>query len=251
MPLLQCWLDKSLSAGLPPLKRRSRASPLVNDLTHFFPLQSFHKPLLLGCRCYSPSPFPPSWFLTLPPLPPPFHTLFAHTLQADGGKRCLYRRYFPLLKQPSTLQNQHGINKFNMNWKLMKCAPPPLPPDCQSPGRRLSTELLETRRERGREWDHCHNYTIKSSSQQNRKNWPAVRRLTWVTGNNMPGIPLWHGALSFSSQWGTGHIPGSNIHTVFQTGVIIHVCLCVELLLPNIHGRQSRLCPSCKMGKLN
>lgn len=83
-------------------------------------------------------PYPPS-------LPSSLSYTFAHTLQADGGKRCLYRRYFPLLKQPSTLQNQHGINKFNMNWKLMKCAPPPLPPGCQSPGRRLSTELLETR----------------------------------------------------------------------------------------------------------
>ncbi len=31
----------------------------------------------------------------------------------------------------------------------MKCAPPPLPPDCQSPGRRLSTELLETRQREG------------------------------------------------------------------------------------------------------
>lgn len=140
MPLLQCWLDKSLSAGLLPLKRRSRASLLVNDLTHFLPLQSFHESLLWGCRCYSASPFPPS----LAPLPPPFIQFCAH-IASRWRKRCLYRRY-PPFKQPSSLQNQHGINKFNMNWKLMKCEPPPLPPDCQPLG---NTELLEIRRREG------------------------------------------------------------------------------------------------------
>lgn len=95
VPLLQCWLDKSLSAGLLPLKRRSRASPLVNDLTHFFPLQSFHKPLLLGCRCYSPSPFPPSWFLTLPPPSLLSFIHFCTHIASRWRKRCLCRRYFP------------------------------------------------------------------------------------------------------------------------------------------------------------
>lgn len=141
MPLLQCWLDKSLSAGLLPLKRRSRASLLVNDLTHFLPLQSFHESLLWGCRCYSASPFPPS----LAPLPPPPLIQFCAHIASRWRKRCLYRRY-PPFKQPSSLQNQHGINKFNMNWKLMKCEPPPLPPDCQPLG---NTELLEIRRREG------------------------------------------------------------------------------------------------------
>lgn len=141
MPLLQCWLDKSLSAGPLPLKRWSRASLLVNDLTHFLPLQSFHESLLWGCRCYSASPFPPS----LAPLPPPPFIQFCAHIASRWRKRCLYRRY-PPFKQPSSLQNQHGINKFNMNWKLMKCEPPPLPPDCQPLG---NTELLEIRRREG------------------------------------------------------------------------------------------------------
>lgn len=77
--LLQCWVDKSFSAGLLPLKRRSCASPLVNDLTHFFPpLQSFHKSLLSGYRCYSPSPFPPSCFLNHPPTPTPPQPFIIH-----------------------------------------------------------------------------------------------------------------------------------------------------------------------------
>lgn len=141
MPLLQCWLDKSLSAGPLPLKRRSRASLLVNDLTHFLPLQSFHESLLWGCRCYSASPFPPS----LAPLPPPFHTvLCTHCKQME--EKVSLSKIPPPFKQPSSLQNQHGINKFNMNWKLMKCEPPPLPPDCQPLG---NTELLEIRRREG------------------------------------------------------------------------------------------------------
>lgn len=76
--------------------------------------------------------------------PPPFIQFCAH-IASRWRKRCLYRRY-PPFKQPSSLQNQHGINKFNMNWKLMKCEPPPLPPDCQPLG---NTELLEIRRREG------------------------------------------------------------------------------------------------------
>lgn len=145
--LLQCWVDKSFSAGLLPLKRRSCASPLVNDLTHFFfLLQSFHKSLLLGYHCYSPSPFPPSWFLNPPPTF--YHPLFHPYCKQMEEKVSISNMFFPLLKHPSTLQNQHGINKFNMNWKLMKCSPPPLLPDCQSLGGRLSSLKSGKERER-------------------------------------------------------------------------------------------------------
>lgn len=119
VPLLQCWLDKSLSAGLLPLERWSRASPLVNDLTHFFPLQSFHKPLLLGCRCYSPSPFPPSPFLTLPPpcFPPsllPFIHFCTH-IASRWRKRCLYRKiFFPFLSSLPPCRTSMGL--INSIW---------------------------------------------------------------------------------------------------------------------------------------
>lgn len=183
VPLLQCWLDKSLSAGLLPLKRRSCASPLVNDLTHFFPLQSFHKPLLLGCRSYSSSPFPPSWFLPPQPRTPTLYT-FAHTLQADGGKGVYMEEIFPFPMQPSIPQKQHGINKFNKNWKLMKYAPPP-PSWLPATGKKAEHRAPWDEAKKAREWDHCHNYTIKSSSQQNHKTgllsgvWPGWLATTY------------------------------------------------------------------------
>lgn len=212
VPLLQCWLDKSLSAGLLPLKRRSRASLLVNDLTHFLPLQSFHESLLWGCRCSIPA------FLgSFTPHPPLFHTvLCTHCKQME--EKVSISKISPPFKQPSSLQNQHGINKFNMNWKLMKCEPPPLPPDCQPLG---NTELLEIRR-RGREWDHCHNYTIKSSSQQSHKTGPLSGGWPVRLATTCPAFfcdtalchfpPQWH--------WGTGRIQGRSIHA---TVVIIPV----------------------------
>lgn len=163
MSLLQCWLDKCLSAGLLPLKRWSCASLLVNDLTHFYPLQFVHKPLSGGCS-YSPLSFPTFMVLSLPipPSLPIFFTSlpscchFAHTLQADGGKVVHSEYIFSPLMQSPSLQNQHGTNKFNMNWRLMKCAPPSHPADCQPFGRRLGRTLWNEA-ERRRESDHRHN----------------------------------------------------------------------------------------------
>lgn len=199
MSLLQCWLDKCLSAGLLTLKRWSCASLLVNDLTHFYPLQSFHKPLLSGGCSYSPPLFsrllgsfaPYSPVSPHPFHPPPLLLSFYTHVASRWRKRCLFRIYFSPLTQSPSLQNQHGINKFNMNWRLMKCAPPSHPADCQPFGRRLSTELLEMRQKEG---ENQIIVTIRP--------WQATKLVSCQTADlgecpNMFSIPLWDGALSF------------------------------------------------------
>lgn len=120
----------------------------------------------------------------------------------------------------------------------MKCAPPPLPPECQSLGRRLSTELLETRqagRQAGGENEII--VTITPSKAAVSKTIKPARCQETDLGDWLQHA--WHSSVTWcfvifpteTLEGQAGRIRGGSIHTVLQGGVIIHVCFGAKLFL--------------------